>query len=179
MTPPPVVFGYTGNAGRAKSEGVELSAQARPISSLTVAGWITIANAELTKNVPGAGQNGVIYGFAGDKLPYSARFTGNLSAQQDFPLAGAWTGFVGGMLSYIGAREDVFPVASPERQYLPAYAKSDLRIGAKSQAWSVNLYVNNVADRRGLLSGGVGNVVPYSFYEIQPRTVGLNIARQF
>jgi iron complex outermembrane recepter protein len=179
VTPPPVVFGYTGNAGSAKSEGVELSAQARPISSLTVAGWITIANAELTKNVPGAGQNGVIYGFAGDKLPYSARFTGNLSAQQDFPLAGEWTGFVGGMLSYIGAREDVFPVASPERQYLPAYAKSDLRIGAKSQAWSVNLYVNNVADRRGLLSGGVGNVVPYSFYEIQPRTVGLNIARQF
>jgi iron complex outermembrane receptor protein len=158
---------------------VELSVDVRPISSLTVAAWVAIANAELTQNVPGAGQNGVIYAFAGEKLPYSARFTGNLSAQQDFPLAGAWTGLAGGMLSYVGAREDVFPVASPERQYLPAYAKFDLRVGAKSQTWTVNLYMNNVADRRGLISGGIGNLVPYGYYYIQPRTVGVNLARQF
>jgi iron complex outermembrane receptor protein len=179
VTPAPVSFGYTGNAGAAKSEGVELSVQARPIPSLTVAAWVAIANAQLTQNVPGAGQNGVIYGFSGDKLPYAARFTGNLSAQQDFPLVGAWTGFAGGMLSYVGAREDVFPAASPERQYLPPYAKFDLRVGATSQAWTVNLYMNNVTDRRGLISGGIGNVIPYSFYYIQPRTVGVNLARQF
>jgi iron complex outermembrane recepter protein len=179
VTPPPVILGYTGNAAAAKSEGVELSVDAQPISSLTVAAWVDIANAELTQNVPGAGENGVIYAFAGDKLPYAARFTGNLSAQQDFPLAGAWTGFVGGMVSYVGAREDVFPVASPERQYLPPYAKTDLRLGAKAQAWTVNLYMNNVTDRRGLISGGIGNVVPYSYYYIQPRIVGVNIARQF
>jgi outer membrane receptor protein involved in Fe transport len=179
VTPPPVSFGYTGNAAAAKSEGVELSVEGRPISSLTLSAWVAIANAELTQNVPGAGQNGVIYGFSGDKLPYAAHFTGHLSAQQDFPLAGAWTGFAGGMLSYVGSREDVFPVASPERQYLPAYAKSDLRVGAKSPSWTVNLYMNNVADRRALLSGGIGNLIPYSYYYIQPRTVGLNIARQF
>jgi iron complex outermembrane receptor protein len=179
VTAPPASFGYTGNAAAAKSEGLELSVEGRPISSLTVAAWADIANAALTQNVPGAGQNGVVYAFSGDKLPYAAHFTGNLSAQQDFPLAGAWTGFAGAMLSYVGAREDVFPVASPERQYLPPYAKIDLHAGAKSQAWTVNLYTNNITDRRGLISGGIGNIVPYSYYYIQPRTVGVNIARQF
>jgi outer membrane receptor protein involved in Fe transport len=179
VTPPPASFGYTGNAAAAKSEGLEFSVEVRPVSSLTVAAWVTIANAELTKDVPGAGQNGVIFGFSGDKLPYAARFTGNISAQQDYPLSSVWTGFAGGMLSYVGAREDVFPVASPERQDLPAYAKADLRVGAKSQEWTVDLYVNNVTDRRGLISGGIGNLLPFSFYYIQPRTVGLNIARQF
>ncbi len=179
VTPPPASFGYTGNAAAAKSEGVELSVEVRPATGLTIAAWATIANAELTRDVPGAGQNGVVFGLAGDKLPYSARFTGNLSIQKDFPLNGEWSGFAGGMLSYVGARQDVFPVASAERQYLPAYAKQDVRVGAKSQDWTVNLYMNNVADRRGVIAGGIGNVIPYSFYLIQPRTVGLNIARQF
>jgi iron complex outermembrane receptor protein len=172
-------FSYTGNASAAKSQGVELSVQARPTAGLNVAGWIALSDAVLTQSIPGAGENGVVYGFSGDRLPYTARWTGNISADQQFPLTGRISGSVGGSLSYVGAREDIFLSSPGTRQYLPPYAKTDLRAGLTSDPWKVNLYVNNVADRRGLIAGGAGNVLPYTFYYIQPRTVGLSVSRTF
>ena len=88
-------------------------------------------------------------------------------------------GVVGGALSYVGDRLDAFSSASPQRQDLPAYAKLDLHAGTKYDSWTANLYVNNVTDKRGLISGGIGNQLPYSFYFIQPRTVGLSVAKTF
>jgi hypothetical protein len=82
-------------------------------------------------------------------------------------------------VSYVGNREDVFSSFTPLRQYLPAYKKADLRAGVKYESWTVNLYCNNVADGRGVISGGIGNAQPYSFYLIQPRTIGLSVAKAF
>lgn len=170
---------YVGNAAGAKSEGLELSTEARPIAGLTIGAWVSWNEAVLTQTVPGAGQNGEIFGFTGDRLPNTARISGNLSLNYDFALMADMKGFVGGALSYVGDREDAFSSSSPQRQDLPAYAKLDLRTGAKYDSWTANLYVNNVADKRGLISGGVGNAIPYAFYYIQPRTVGLSVSKTF
>jgi len=170
---------YVGNAAGAKSEGLELSMQARPISALTIGAWVSWNDAELTQTVPGAGQNGEIFGFSGDRLPNTARFSGNMSLDYAFPLVSDINGFVGGALSYVGDRQDAFSSSGPERQDLPAYAKLDLHAGTKYNSWTVNLYVNNVTDKRGLISGGVGNAIPYAFYYIQPRTVGLTASKTF
>ena len=170
---------YVGNAAGAKSQGVELSIESKPLSGLTIGAWVTWEDAELTQNVPGGGQSGEIFGSAGDRLPNTPRFSGNLSVDYNFPLASDIKGFVGGVLSYVGEREDAFSAASPQRQELPAYAKLDLRAGANYDSWTANLYVNNVADKRGLVSGGIGNQLPYSFYYIQPRTVGLSVSKTF
>jgi iron complex outermembrane receptor protein len=172
-------FSYTGNASAAKSQGAELSVQARPTTGLNVAGWVAISDAELTKDIPGAGQNGVVYGFSGNELPYTARWTGSLSADQQFPLTSQTAGFLGASLSYVGPREDIFLSSPGTRQYLPPYAKTDLRAGLIGDPWKVSLYANNVTDRRGLIAGGAGNVLPYTFYYIQPRTVGLTVSRTF
>jgi iron complex outermembrane receptor protein len=170
---------YVGNAAGAKSQGVELSVQSRPVSGLTIAAWVTWIDAELTQSVPGAGIAGEIYGFEGDRLPNTPRFSGNLSLDYNFPLASDLRGVVGGALSYVGDRLDAFSSASPERQDLPAYAKLDLHAGTTYNSWTANLYVNNVTDKRGLISGGIGNQLPYSFYYMQPRTVGLSVAKTF
>jgi iron complex outermembrane recepter protein len=170
---------YVGNAAGAKSEGVELSTEARPLSELTIGAWVSWNDAVLTQTVPGAGQNGEIFGFSGDRLPNTARFSGNLSLNYDFPLTTDMKGFVGGALTYVGDRQDAFSSVSTERQDLPAYAKLDLRAGTKYDSWTANLYVNNVTDKRGLISGGVGNAIPYAFYYIQPRTVGLTVSKIF
>lgn len=170
---------YVGNAAGAKSQGVELSIQSNPVSGLKLAAWVTWIDAVLTQTVPGAGIAGEIYGFEGDRLPNAPRFSGNLSADYNFPLVSDVRGFVGGALSYVGDRLDAFSAASPERQDLPAYAKLDLHAGTTYNTWTVNLYVNNVTDKRGLISGGIGNQLPYSFYYIQPRTVGLSVAKTF
>jgi outer membrane receptor protein involved in Fe transport len=170
---------YVGNAAGAKSQGVELSIQSNPVSGLKLAAWITWIDAVLTQTVPGAGMSGEIYGIDGDRLPNTPRWSGNLSVDYNFPLVSDFRGFVGGALSYVGDRLDAFSSASPQRQDLPAYAKLDLHAGTTFNTWTANLYVNNVADKRGLISGGIGNQLPYSFYYIQPRTVGLSVSKTF
>jgi iron complex outermembrane recepter protein len=170
---------YVGNAAGAKSEGVELSVQSNPVTGLKLAAWITYIDAVLTQTVPGAGVAGEIYGFDGDRLPNTPRWSGNVSADYNFPLANDLKGFVGGALSYVGDRLDAFSSASPQRTDLPAYAKLDLHAGTNYDSWTANIYVNNVTDKRGLISGGIGNQLPYSFYYIQPRTVGLSVSKTF
>jgi len=86
---------------------------------------------------------------------------------------------VGGALSYVGDRLDAFSSVSPQRQDLPEYTKLDLHAGTTWNSWTANIYVNNVTDERGLISGGIGNQLPYSFYYIQPRTVGLSVQKTF
>ena len=165
--------GYTANAGSAKSEGVELSVESRPANGLTLAGWIVWNEAVLTENFPAS----AVPGAAGDRLPYTSRFSGNLSLNDEFPLSNALTGFVGASASYVGDRLDNF--APPPRQDLPAYTKIDGRAGLKFDSWSANLFVTNATDKRGLLGGGAGNFIPYAYQYIQPRTVGLSVAKTF
>jgi len=175
----PSLISYTGNASAAKSQGVELSFQARPTRGLSLAGWVAASEAVLTQDIPGAGTAGVVYGFSGSQLPYIARWTGNLSADEQFPVTSQIAGSVGAVVSYVGAREDTFLSSPGARQYLPPYAKTDFRAALTSGAWKVNFYANNITDKRGLISGGAGNVLAYAFYYIQPRTIGLSVARQF
>jgi outer membrane receptor protein involved in Fe transport len=170
---------YVGNAAGAKSQGVELSIQSRPVSGLTIGAWVTYIDAVLTQTVPGAGIAGEIYGFEGDRLPNTPRWSGNLSLDYNFPLGSDLRGFVGGALTYVGDRLDAFSSASPQRQDLPSYTKLDLRAGAIFNSWKVNFYVNNVANERGLISGGIGNQLPYAFYYIQPRTIGGSVEKTF
>lgn len=170
---------FIGNGSRAKSQGLELSVVLRPLTGMTLATWVAWDEAVLTRAFPSTSS---AYGAEGDRLPYSSRFSGNISLQQDFPLSSQLTGFVGGTVSYVGDRESEFAqvfTGSTQRQNLPAYAKADLRAGARYESWTVNLFINNVADRRGLLSGGLGSYPPFAFQYIQPRTVGLSVAKTF
>jgi iron complex outermembrane recepter protein len=166
---------YTTNASRAKSEGVELSVQARPAGGLTLGAWVTWDNAVLTDNMPA---DSTVYGVAGDRLPYSSRFSGNLSVNDDFTITGNVTGYVGATVSYVGDRVGTF-IPSPDRQIYPSYSRTDLHGGVRYEAWTANLFVNNVADQRGLLGGGAGTYPPFAFRYIQPRTVGLSVSRDF
>jgi len=168
---------YTANGSRAKSQGVELSVESRPLRGLSIAGWVAWSDAELTEDLPPNSAQGR----SGDRLPYGSRFSGNFSLEQSFLLSSSLTGFVGGSLSYVGDRKGVFAgaFAPPDRQTLPAYAKTDLRAGLRHDSWTADFFVNNVADRRGVLNGGIGAVPPFGFSYIQPRTIGLSLARTF
>jgi iron complex outermembrane receptor protein len=177
---PATYLGYDANAGSAKSQGVELSIQSRPLTGLTIAGWVVWNDAKLTEAFPASSSAaGGAFGADGDRLPYSSRFSGNLSVDQQFPLSNNVTGFVGGSVSYIGDRQGVFVGAGDPRQTFPGYAKTDLRTGAKYNSWTFNLSVNNLADKRGVLGGGLGTVPPFAFNYIQPRTVGLSVVKLF
>jgi outer membrane receptor protein involved in Fe transport len=65
-----------------------------------------------------------------------------------------------------------------QRQNLAPYTKTDLHAGLKYGSWTINLVVDNVADRRGVLSGGFGAFLnPKAFTYIQPRTIGLSVVK--
>ena len=114
----------------------------------------------------------------GNRLPNSSRFSGSLSADYEWLHTGTLTGTVGGTLSYVGNRLSVF-TGTPERQEFPSYAKTDVRAGVTYATWTVNLYVANLTDRRGLIGGGLGALNPVAFNYIQPRTTGLSVAKTF
>jgi iron complex outermembrane recepter protein len=165
---------YIDNVGQAKSQGVELSVEAKPLQGLAIAAWVAWNDATLTEDFPPG-----TFGRSGDRLPNSSRFSGNVALDHEFPLPGNTTGFVGGSVSYVGNRKGVFLAAAGERQELPAYVTTDLRAGAHHGNWTVNLFINNVTDRRGILTGGVGTFDPTVFYYIQPRSGGVSVTKVF
>lgn len=169
------IGGYKTNGSGAKSEGVELSAAVRPVRGLSIDGWITYTDAVLTDPFP---VGSPLIGRPGDRLPYSSRVAGNLAVQQSFPLVERTTGFVGASASYVGDRLANFRgTPPPARQQFPAYTRVDLRTGVNHDAWAVNLFVNNVADVRGIIN--ISHYILYRYTYIQPRTVGLSLTKSF
>lgn len=169
---------YYINAAGAKSQGLELSVQARPVSGLTLAAWVAWNDAVLTEDFPLATQPIGVFARSGDRLPASSRFSGNFSVDEEFPLMKDVTGFIGGSVSYVGDRAGGFKAGDTARQpNLPSYVKTDLRAGVTYESWTVNFFVNNVADKRGILSGDP--LIDSTFYYIQPRTIGLSLAKVF
>jgi iron complex outermembrane receptor protein len=166
---------YDGNGGAAKSEGVELSAESRPLTGLAISAWLTWDDAVLTQAFP---STSTVYGVPGDRLPNSTRFSGYFSLQQDFRVTGRLTGFAGAAVSYVGDRVGTFKATS-ERQNFPGYTQANFRAGMMYDSWTANLFVTNLADSRGVLAGGLDTVPTNSFIYTQPRTVGLAISRAF
>jgi iron complex outermembrane recepter protein len=172
---PTVNVAYFTNGSQAKSQGVELSGQWAPLTGLKMGAWVAFNDAKLTEAFP---DNSAAYGVAGDRLPYSSRWSGNVSVDDDFPLNGPLTGFVGAVASYVGSREGEFKSSPPDvtpRNEMPSYTMVNLHGGVKYEAWTANLYVNNVSDSRGILNN---DHTPY-VYLVQPRTIGLSFVRTF
>jgi outer membrane receptor protein involved in Fe transport len=176
---------YIANAGAAKSEGVELSGQAKPLKGTTVDAWIVWNEAVLTKAFP----PGPVQGNPGDWLPFVSRWSSNLSFQQEGSLGSRATGFVRATGSYVGDRRSTFvapgSVETPAvRATMPSYFRLDLLAGVRFGSWDANVYANNVTNKLG-----VTNVAPVptqnfppsqnGYVYIQPRTVGVSLTYRF
>lgn len=57
--------------------------------------------------------------------------------------------------------------------------RTDLHAGFHYGDWTARLYVNNTTNRRSLLHGGPSTLIADSYYYITPRTMGLNVPRDF
>jgi iron complex outermembrane receptor protein len=167
--------GFFANANRARSRGIELATEIRPAAGLTLSGYVTYGKAELTENVPVTAS---IYGAAGDQLPFSGKLTGNIAGEQRVDVGADTRLFLGGEFSYVDERKGTFR-GTAVRQIYPSYTKMDLHARLVLKSWTANLYVNNVTNKRGILSGGIGSLDKTGFTYIQPRTIGLSLARTF
>jgi iron complex outermembrane recepter protein len=165
---------FTSNASRAKSAGLELSYESRPLRGLTITGWVAYDNAVLTEDLP----PGPSFGVKGDRLPQTPKWSSDISIDQEFPLTNALKGFVGAEVNHVGDRIGVFQ-STAVRQALPAFTQGDVRVGVRYATWMASLFVTNVTDERGLINGGLGYLPPNAFVTTRPRTVGLSFTKSF
>lgn len=179
---PDATYNYNTNASRARSRGVELSLESRPTDGLTLAFWGAWTDATLRA---GFAEASAVYGAAGDRLPYSNRFSARFSVDQETPLAEDLLFLLGGSVSYVGNRKGEFVPTrqeAPLRQTYPGYAQLDLHLGIKAEDWKVNLSAQNVTNRRGVTGGGYNNQTNFNRYwlnYVRPRTVGLSVEKSF
>ncbi len=176
-------FAYSDNGSAARSQGVELSVESRPVRGMTLSAWTVWTDAVLSEDFRSTTS---VRGFTGDRLPLTSRFSAHFALDQQFALTDKMAGLVGVSVSYVGQRLGAFqgppqasPLAALPRQELPAYTRIDLNAGVNYGGWEVDLFVNNLADKRGILGGGLGTFPPFAFTYLQPRTVGLMAARKF
>ncbi len=170
----PLGTSYYSNAGKAASKGAEISVSLRPARGFVIDGNLSFIDATLGRALPLP-----TVGAKGDALPFTPRWSGQISAEYEFALGGDWTGTTGGDFRYIGDRQSGFAeeVGEPRFQ-LPAYNVVDLHAGVRKDGLSLNFYVKNIGNNIGQENGFIlGPIVQVSV--IRPRTFGFSIAKTF
>lgn len=169
-------IGINANGGKARVNGIEVSAALRPIRGLTIAANGAYTSAKLLDDAPNPEITG---GFAGDPLPYVPKWSGAVHADYEFPIASA-TGFLGGSISRVGRRGvnlDQFD-KNGELVRIPGYTEVDVRAGVNFERFTLQAFARNLFDKRGITSatGFDGATFPNEAAGgavVRPRTIGL------
>jgi iron complex outermembrane recepter protein len=166
---------YTGNVSRAESKGVELSVTSHLARGFSVSAWGAYNDAKVAEDFP----DGALIASAGDRLPYSARVSGNLILEQRLPLRSEGSAVIAATYSYVGSRPGDFQ-STPEREQYPSYTQLNLRTSLEYRSWTLDLFANNVTDKRAPLRTGIDSVfVPSYTVYTEPRTIGLSVTKSF
>jgi iron complex outermembrane recepter protein len=168
----PQGFTYNTNGKSAISQGVEAEGTVVPVAGFTLSGNVAYTDAHLQEAAPQIG------GAAGERLPNSPAWSGAVTADYRFPLAGDLHGFVGGTMRAVGSRNASFNAGTVPQFNMPGYLLADLRAGIDWGRWTVTAFVRNVGDSRAELSTitSVDTAVKVAQVEIaRARTIGLTL----
>jgi len=169
-------FSGIGNAGRARSRGIEATLRTRPMQDVRIAAALSLINAELRDDSPSLG------GKAGERLPDTARVSGAVQADRDFTVDGH-PAYAGVSLRYTGERLNAFQQQPATPLYrLPAYTLIDLRSGIEIGHASVGLFLRNLLDRRAQTSADTSLSTlgaPARVNLAPPRTLGIQLSYAF
>lgn len=169
---------YTTNAGKAVSQGLELSVAWLPAVDWRFSASYAFTDATLTEDIPGYVEGSSAYGLEGDRLPYSARNSFSGSVDHYFPAWGGLEGFVGLDVAYRGDRYMPFTTSKDlPRIHLSSYTTLGLNVGIQSFTWKATLYVRNLTDEIAYLNSNRRGSSASSILGptlIQPRTIGLS-----
>ncbi len=160
------------NVGRAQVDGVELSAQWRPMAGASLAASLAWTDARTTRAF--VSSNGSVVP-AGARMPGTPRLQSSLQYSQRFE--GPWGTAARWDLSHAYMGERVLSLDSGGRA--GAYQQWDTGLAFARDGWELSLFVRNLADAHGV-SGGAPNATfgggSYTeYYLIRPRTAGLSL----
>jgi len=170
-------FNYLLNGGKARSSGVEASARWNA-DGLRLEGNLAYNDAHTRDAMAAVGA------VAGDRLPYSPRWSGALSADYEFVLTGDLMASFGAGLRYASSRNAYYSASVPAQVVLPAYTVFDLRAGLRKGNYALSAYVQNLTNKRGLLLADTANINPLTLAGTnvviaRPRTIGLTLSAGF
>jgi outer membrane receptor protein involved in Fe transport len=174
---------FTDNVGEARSTGVEMDLDALLMPGLRATVGLAFDKAKFTQSVPDAGVE------TGDKLLNAPDLTASTTVEYSFPLGGSRGGYARAGYDYVSGSLDTLRQTNfATGQVTPGISKGgyglvDLRFGVTSGGWDVALYATNLCDKRPLLTetSTIGQVIPtfHRVVTLQPRTVGLSVAKSF
>jgi outer membrane receptor protein involved in Fe transport len=179
------------NAGQAQIRGVETDLEFAATQGLTLSGGFSWLDSKLTQaycpdptSCTQPGQES--YAPSGTQLPTTPKFKGDLTARYVFGLASGWEGNVQASAVYVGPRwADLRIVARDELGQMPSYTVANFTTGVERNGMTVDLFVNNAFDSRGVLSryaecdiSKCGQIAIYDL-PVQPRTIGLKFGQKF
>jgi len=184
-------FTYTTNGGKAVSRGLEAAIQFRPLDGMTIGANAVFLDATLSEDLPTHAGADALVGEDGDRLPGSAKFSGNVSIDQVFNLTSSLSASVGANVSYVGTRKSEFvnsgsvnvtPDGSLAQRFdLPDYTQVDLRAGLRTTSgWNLDAYVRNVTNEDGVVfanNRNGTNTTTVAF--LQPLTYGIALSKDF
>ncbi|UZK65373.1 TonB-dependent receptor [Sphingomonas sp. M1-B02] len=174
-------FGLNANGGKAKSEGFEFTATARPTRGFVVSLNGAYTRARLTNDTdPNVG------GLAGDTLPFTPEFNWNANADYSWNVGGETEAFVGASLRSLSKQRANFDAGfgaayGLDRPTVPAYEVIDLRAGLDFGRFTVDIFAKNLANARGVTDVSTGGGLPVAPNGaittgiVRPRTFGITL----
>lgn len=135
--------------------GVEADLLVRPTDGLTFGASATFLDSGVTSDFSQTPAGLAVYNaqgytgnFNGSILPYTPKFSANVSAEYAFPFGGKKEGFLGGNLRYQGEQNATFvnDILLADEFVIPSFTTVDLRAGLRSSdgRWEVSAYGENV-----------------------------------
>jgi outer membrane receptor protein involved in Fe transport len=192
----------TSNGGKARSQGVEFSADWRFNADWRLTGTFALNEAELaetTSDLLGDSLTGPLETPSGSRLPGSPEVQASLALAHTHTLNNGWDlnfrygiAYMGDIVNSLGAGqfESVEPYGG---ETIPSYTLHNLTIGIASDQWSAAFFVENLTDEYAITgtrtskrllaeNRGLINGLPlrtYGYYIGRPRTAGFRFAYDF
>lgn len=168
--------GYTTNAGRVTSKGVEFAATYSPGNAIALGVNGAYTDVFVTQAVPAAGF------FAATRLPVSPRWTACASMDLRLPNFGPWTAQVSATWRHVSLQYSTLSTMPPVG-LLPAYSWLDMELRMSRGRYDLSLYAKNLLDKRTFTYGlpGPGEHGEFTFFgtPLEPRVVGLSVTLTF
>ncbi len=181
---------FTYNVGDARVYGIE-GDFSLSLGDLTLSGGGTYIDAKLATdfgpiNLQGLPIAGDPDARRGTQLPIQPKFKGNLTARYAFPIS-SLDAFVQGSVSYQSAGRPFLTNAEFDGsggRNLSGFATADFSAGTKISNFSVEVYVQNAFDKRGILSlnsacGLTQCLAAARAFPTKPQQFGLKIGTKF
>jgi outer membrane receptor protein involved in Fe transport len=166
-------FKFTANAGKAEVYGAELEVAVKLTPELTLSQNAGYTHATNSTTVPAAGV------VSGDRLLDVPQWTANTSISYRYPIQPDLDFLARITNSYVGSIQDI----TYARNTLPAYDLVDMRLGVAADAWSAFFFIDNLTNKKALLSDTGALSANISILNRvttnQPRTFGVDLSYKF